>query len=627
MRRPQTRGPSQKQPEKTSPAALPGPAASDHAPSIHAFDSRISRHHRHIIAAMVVLSLVARAIYFIQLSGGPLVHQHEWNQCDMNYFDSWARQIAAGDWLSRDVAPPMHAWLVRVADAYYGATPTDIPGGPAASPENEARRVERAKALWQQWCGNGRLWQEPLYPYLVAVTYKVFGPDVRWVSVWQMLMGTAGNVLVYLIAKKCFGGLAGALAGLFAVLYAPLLMYEMVLLRETTIIFASLALVYLAITALERSSGWRWALTGLAFGVALTLKAQFWLMLPGLVVIAAISLRHQTRAAMGRMGAMVLGAVLGFSPLVVRNVIVGVSPMMTSSATGAVFALADAADSGTYTWGEHHLADIMRQSQGRLWPAIVATLHTHPDVRSVLSMVGRRFLAIWQWYDCPNNENFYYYRLYAGILRWLPLTYGALAPLAVAGLLISLRRPDARRSMLYVVLLANIPLILFSFVWCRYRLPIVAALLPLAGLAVARLIEWLLARRWAPGLAMAGALALLAIWINRPTEASVVLIRCADCTVPHKVYYNPRIEAAYAKNDWRAISEILIESLRYEPDEVRALGPARKVRLSEEACLAELYIRKRQLLVQALDAVGRSAEARQQSRRVEELQAALRSGR
>ena len=46
--------------------------------------------------------------------------------------------------------------------------------------------------LWRHWTVAKRMWQEPLYPYLIALTYCLLQPDPRWVLLWQMALGVVG---------------------------------------------------------------------------------------------------------------------------------------------------------------------------------------------------------------------------------------------------------------------------------------------------------------------------------------------------------------------------------------------------------------------------------------------------
>ena len=80
-----------------------------------------------------------------------------------------------------------------------------------------------------KWAGGSTFYQEPLYAYLMAVTYKIFGGDHRWVFLWQLVLGVLTNVLIYLLARRMFGDLVGTVAGALAVLCSPMMFYELIL--------------------------------------------------------------------------------------------------------------------------------------------------------------------------------------------------------------------------------------------------------------------------------------------------------------------------------------------------------------------------------------------------------------
>lgn len=215
-------------------------AARKQAPAASRLETWAAAHRRWILAVVVAVSLAVRIVYFVELSDGPCVEFHRWEQLDMHWFDTWARHVASsGDWLSEKIDQPFHSWHKTIADAYFRRNPEEAKvlaqeaaaGGGGAS---------AARLLWRRWHGGRRFYQEPLYPYLIAATYELLGADVRWVFAWQMLLGVATSVLVLLTARLYFGEAAGGLAALAS----PLLYYEMLLLRETSIVFAQAALVY-----------------------------------------------------------------------------------------------------------------------------------------------------------------------------------------------------------------------------------------------------------------------------------------------------------------------------------------------------------------------------------------------
>jgi 4-amino-4-deoxy-L-arabinose transferase-like glycosyltransferase len=82
----------------------------------------------------------------------------------------------------------------------------------------------------------------------------LLAPDVRLVFLWQMVLGVLANLLIYWLARRSFGDTVGALAGAMAVLYAPLMYYELILLREAPLTFAALACVAAVSWALEATA-------------------------------------------------------------------------------------------------------------------------------------------------------------------------------------------------------------------------------------------------------------------------------------------------------------------------------------------------------------------------------------
>ena len=67
--------------------------------------------------------------------------------------------------------------------------------------------------LWTNWSGGKTSDQDPLYPYLAGLTYALAGPDPRWVFLWRILVCVGTNVLLFLIAKRCFGPTVGGVTG------------------------------------------------------------------------------------------------------------------------------------------------------------------------------------------------------------------------------------------------------------------------------------------------------------------------------------------------------------------------------------------------------------------------------
>jgi 4-amino-4-deoxy-L-arabinose transferase-like glycosyltransferase len=556
-----------------------------------------------------VVSAAFRVIYFLEANDGPIVHLHRWDESDMSYFDAWARTIAAGDWLSREIRPPLHGWHRDAAAEHARQHPDERRR--AASDEDYAR------ALWDRWCGGGRFYQDPLYPYAVALIYKLFGADVRWVFAWQMLLGVVTNVLIYLVARRCFGDAAAVLSALLAMLYGPLMYLEMVLLRESFITFAGLGLTWMVLRMLRRHSRRGWLLIGLAFGLAFALKAIFVLIFFGALASLAVQKRRRGGARRG-MVYLCAGALLGFSPVVARNVAVGVEPWMTASGSPPTFIMGNGAEAGPEWWDCKHVGEILDQPGDGLIAALVATLRTHADSASYLRLLWAKFKAIWHWYEIPDNTNFYYYRLHAPALRWMPLTFSIVAPLALLGFIAAFRH-RRRCPPLYFLAVTHMLVMLTFLVSDRFRIPFAAALMPFAGLTLTRLTEHAVSGRWKPTLVMIVGVVCLWFAVARPLDVQRPLTRPVDSRIAYKLFYNPPCEAAWKQGDWPKAADILGEALQHQPPEILEMGPSRPARDPQEAELADFYSQLHFAYAELLHRCGREDAAARQYRRAVEL--------
>ena len=591
-----------------STQAAPGTLA--FALRLHPVLRRLVSHRTITVAAIIVISIALRMAYFAEANSGPLVHMQKWSPGDMSYFDAWAKTIAAGDWLSRSVRPPLHWWHMDVAAEH--ARRRGISG---MSPEEEQ---EYAAALWDRWCGGGLFYQDPLYPYLVAATYQACGPDARYVFVWQMLLGVLTNVLIYLVARKCFGDVAAIFAAVLAICYAAMMYGEVVLLRDTLITFTGLALAWLVLYLRRQRSARGWLLVGLAFGVACMLKATFILVFAGM--LAAVLLPQPRRATRTKRRALLLciGGLLGFSPAIARNLAVGVDPWTTASGSAPTFALSNAVDAGVEAWDVQHVDEILDESGGRLLPTVLATLKTHPGAANYLRLLGEKLKAAWCWYEMPDNTNFYYFRLQASVLRWMPISFAIVAPLALAGCVLAW--PRWRRCLpLYALILAHFVVLMAFFVVDRFRMPMAAAMIPFAGLTMARLAEYLASHTWKPAAAAIAAILVLWLAIARPFSEDRPLIRVSDWRAPYRVYYDPRCASAQEAGNWQEAADIYAESLRNLPPEIVRTGPSRPARDADEAELASFYSRVYYIRSQLLMRCNRKQEAQAEYRRAVEL--------
>ena len=546
-------------PDEKAPAHPPGigaPGRSLTSPGIE-LEEWPPRLRRWIVLGILLVSLVVRIFYFHQLNGSACIWQHLWPQSDMHFFDRWGKAIAQGDWLSQRLVYPYLGWHKEFAETYFRLYPT----------EKAVYAVEGqdpGRAIWNHWFGGKRFYQEPLYAYLVGLTYRLGGLDPRWVFAWQMLLGMASNLLVYLVTRRCFGDLAATLAGFMAALCGVTLYFEAVLVRESLLVFLGWALVATVFWALPRKALGAWFLTGLVGGLAFLAKSTF---LPLLVVLAAalgFVYRPHGRLWLRSLAGLAAGAAVFLGLQAARDIAVGVPPL-SPPFTGVLSFIAD-----NSAWILPYVnamdfettARVVGQSQGHVWTAIRATLATHHSVWHYLGLLWGKFTAAWHWYESPDNSSFYFYRIYAPVLEQTFLTFYQLAPLSVVGLALGLCH-FRRCWLLYLVALMHLLVLLAFLPLSRYRLLFLSACLPFAGYTLAVIIRQVLrGQRIRAGLVMVAVLAVMT-WTSRPLRSDLTLIRISDLAAPY-YYYRPLIVDARAANDWPGAAQLMDQLLKCE---------------------------------------------------------------
>ncbi len=499
--------------------------AGDDRPCRLPVDVWLNDKQRWILVCIVILSLLTRIAYYRDIAASPCVNAHHWVSSDMHFYHDWGVRIAAGDWLTDRASHRFTGFERRLASRYFEFYPERK--AQYASADNPAH------ALISDWWSGKLFRTEPLYAYLIGITYKVFGVDVRFVFAWQLLLGIATNILIYLIARSCFGNITALVTAAFALAYAPLLFYEMVLIRATLIKFTVAFTLFLTIVALQRKSWLPWLGAGVAFGAGLLVKTIFKILLLatvlGLIVRSIRAPRTALRPLLGLAG----GVMLCMLPIVYRNTVLG-NPLMSVAATERyTFFLAHSAYyDPVYNTVPNvsQIARFMGDSGNSTVSAVLYTLRTHEDLQSYLKLTCNKLAALFFWYEWPNNANFYYYRMHSNMLQWVPLTFPFIGSLAFIGLLAAL--PTFRQSWtLYGFTVTQILIFLVARINARYKLPLALTLIPFAGFTVVQIGLWVRTREWRKiGLAGASASAviLLASYMLRPLPKEIKVVRSSD---------------------------------------------------------------------------------------------------
>ena len=395
-----------------------------------------------IIASVWVLAFAVRCLYLWQISHAPFF---ELRLGDAEAYHAWALRIAAGDWL-----------------------------------------------------GHGVFYQAPLYPYFLAILYRLFGDSVIIVRVVQAAIGATSCALVAAAAVSIAGERRAAVAGVLLALYPPAIFLDGLLEKSSLVTFFTAALLYLVATRPEQITITRSAFMGITLGLlALTRENALLLVVPLLIwtFVGRPALQERARLSLAFVGGLL--AVL--LPVGVRNLAAGGQFQLTTAQLGPNFYIGNhAGASGTYealVVGHGSAADeqqdatrLAEAASGRtLSPAEVSRFWTTRALDFIrsrpgewIALLGRKAALTFNAAEIADTETLDVYAEWSPLVKVLRFfDFGVLLGLACFGVAVASRRP----WVLYAIAATYAFSVIIFYVFARYRFPIALVLMIVAASA------------------------------------------------------------------------------------------------------------------------------------------------
>lgn len=396
-------------------------------------------------------------------------------------------------------------------------------------------------------------------------------------------------------------------------LTAPLVYYELVLLRESTVVFVGLAIIWMTGLAFRRDDRLSFFALGATIGVGTLLKGSLLIYAVGLGAAVVVLYRHRPAKGAWAAGLLLSGVLVALAPLVARNLAVGVPPFWLASSGQLTFVVSNEPSNqpsaGNYI-NSAVLARFLGETDGG-WPAAVSTALNGHSVVSYLRLIGEKAYWAWHWYELPNNDNFYFRRLRIPVLRWLPVTAWMISPLALAGLLLGF--PFVRRAWpLYLHLILSLLLLLVFYVLGRFRVGLLAAAIPFAALAIVELASAVRARRSRRLLGICAGVAIMMFWTSQPLHSGMRLIRTDDWLLPYAARYQPRLQVAVERGDFGSAALVCDESFTEAPT-------ATELRHAADASLVSILADMRRGCAALWTRAGNPARAQEQAQMADQI--------
>lgn len=429
--------------------------------------------------AALGLALVIRIAYLFFSKDGPF---YEPVILDPVYYHKWALKIVGGDWKGEDV--------------FYGL---------------------------------------PLYPFFLALVYKITNQSLLAVKFLQACLGVATVFLTYKIGEKIHSKNVGVLAALFAAFYGPLFFHEQILTPESLGVPLYALSFYLACLFSDSPTVKKGIGLGVCSALAALTKAgliPFVLLLPFLFY-----LNHRRQSfSVKPWAAYLLVFFLTLSPVAIHNWVYGHDFVPLTSHGGFNFYIGNnpkaegvfVAPEGTGSNVDAQIADskaVAEREEGRsLKPSEVSKFWSDKAWRYIsenpmsfvrLSLI--KFVLFFDAREISDVEDYSFAKNFNPMLRLPWLNFSVIGPLFVLGILAAFGKMKYRLYLTAWILL-YVTAIVFFFVNARYRLPVLSVFFPVAAVGLLEIVEAIKKKTWLRLLLCAGLLG-LGIWL---TQAQLV---------------------------------------------------------------------------------------------------------
>jgi len=441
-----------------------------------------------LLGLVLVLALGIRTAWLAEYSAGP---EYRHPLYDPEYNAYWARGLATHDW-----TPPE-----GVSDPEIRTTPYGRPPG---------------------------------YPFFLAGVYTLFGVNDWAPRLVQTLLGTVNILLLYTLARVLFGPLAALLSSLLMALCWAFPYYEAQLTYPAVVVFL-LLLAMRCVAAWARRPRITLAFAlGLLLGLFALFRPNGLLFLPVLILwmFWTANRRALMRRTLPSVLLLLFGVAMALAPVFIRNYRVAHDFTFISSYGGLNFYVGNNPEAslveprlpelkelvGVENWSCFDYPAIVRGlarklgrdqisfSEANRWFYQQAYAFIRENPARFLQNTARKALLFWGPKEVTNDTVPELDRKNSVLLRLLPPFAFDMA-LFLAGIVcfcavwrknrhVNLR-PGGREGAVAVLLfiLTYFLSVLPYFIAGRYRIPVLPFMIVFGGYGLARLLQWLRARR------------------------------------------------------------------------------------------------------------------------------------
>ncbi|KPJ74237.1 hypothetical protein AMJ52_01305 [candidate division TA06 bacterium DG_78] len=286
----------------------------------------------------------------------------------------------------------------------------------------------------------------PLYPYLMAFFYKIFGSSYLSILIFQGFIDALCCIFIYYLGRKLFNKKIAIIASLFYAVYIPAIFYSGFISPDAVVPFLTLLFIITITLAIEKHSVIIFFISGIILGIQALTRTNCLLFVPVFFVITIVlkkSMKHFLFLAVGTLFAIL--------PTTIRNYKVADDFVLISYNLGINFYLGNNPEANA-TYFKPNNYDISNDFTGKKTAEFVNGTKLKASQTSsfwikkgldflkdypthALGLYIKKAIYFWSAYEIPQAESLYYAAQYFLYFHIPIFSFGFLGPLSILGLI------------------------------------------------------------------------------------------------------------------------------------------------------------------------------------------------
>lgn len=348
-------------------------------------------------------------------------------------------------------------------------------------------------------------YQSPLYPYVLAIPYALFGANPLVASLFNALLDSGSCALLAIITASLFGPLSGVATGLLAIFNKQMIYGAAPVMKESLGLFLLTLFVFAALRLLKNKKARGFFLTGLLLGLAALTRGNVLFIAP--VALGFLLWKDKTNR-FKKAGLFIAGFLLAILPATLHNAIEsrGFVPINYADGFNLYLGHFEGADGITYVFPDGIASGPEQEEHDTTWlaakalghPAAPAEVSRYWRGRALdvilqnpaheIDLLKNKLFGLWNDGETFDNYDLPFVEAHFPTLLNAPLLgFWSLAFLAPLGFVAFFGKRRTETEFLLLSAASYAASLLVFYVTDRYRQPLVVFLFPLAGAGVAGL--------------------------------------------------------------------------------------------------------------------------------------------